>query len=159
RSRYAPLGEPSTPLLPTPPTSADRWKVQGTPKALLIVGSPKTKTPSTSGVLGSYLLERLKDHGWEIDSLTLRASLRYDSGQQELLSATDNADLLLLTFPLYVDSLPFLVTKALELIASHRQTLPNRRPQRLAIIANNGFPEATQNALALAICRCFADQS
>jgi hypothetical protein len=159
RSRYAPLGERKTPLLPTPSTYADCWKAPGSQRALLIVGSPKTKSPSTSGVLGGYLLERLKEHGWATDSLTLRASLRYESGQQELLSSTDGADLLLLAFPLYIDSLPFLVTKALELIASHRQTLRNRRPQRLAVIVNNGFPEATHNALALAICRSFADQS
>jgi len=99
-----------------------------TGKALLIVGSPKTKSPSTSGVLGRYLLERLKERGWETESLTLRAGLRLEAGQRELLSSTDRADLLLLAFPLYVDSLPFLVTKALEVIASHRQTLPNRRP-------------------------------
>jgi hypothetical protein len=126
---------------------------------LLIVGSPKTKSPSTSGVLGGYLLERLKANGWETESLTLRASLRLGPGHEELLSSTDRADLLLLAFPLYVDSLPFLVTKALEVIASHRQAVPNKRLQRLVAIVNNGFPEAAQNALALAICRRFAAQS
>ena len=130
-----------------------------TRKALLIEGSPKTKSASTSGVLGGYLLGRLKAHGWETESLPLRAGLRLEPGQEELLSSTDRADLLLLAFPLYVDSLPFLVTKALELIASHRQTNPKRRAQRLVAIVNNGFPEAAQNALALAICRRFADQS
>jgi hypothetical protein len=126
---------------------------------LLIVGSPKTKSPSTSGVLGGYLLERLKANGWETESLTLRASVRLGPGHEELLSSTDRADLLLLAFPLYVDSLPFLVTKALEVIASHRQAVPNKRLQRLVAIVNNGFPEAAQNALALAICRRFAAQS
>ena len=157
RSDSPPLGQQITAEFPTP-SGPSRQEV-GARKALLIVGSPKTKSPSTSGVLGGYLLGRLKTHGWETESLTLRASLRLKPGQEELLSWTDRADLLLLAFPLYVDSLPFLVTKALEVIASHRQALPDRRPQRLVAIVNNGFPEAAQNALALALCRCFADQS
>jgi multimeric flavodoxin WrbA len=159
RSQSSPLGKRITSGFPTPSTSGACSQALGSRKALLIVGSPKTKSPSTSGVLGSYLLGRLKAHGWETESLTLRAGLRLEPGQQELLSSTDRADLLILAFPLYVDSLPFLVTKALEVIASHRQTAQSTRPQRLAAIVNNGFPEAAQNALALAICRCFADQS
>jgi NADPH-dependent FMN reductase len=159
RSDSPPLGRQITARFPAPSRFAASGPEMGTRKALLIVGSPKTKSSSTSGVLGGYLLGRLKAHGWETESLTLRASLRLGPGQEELLSWTDRADLLLLTFPLYVDSLPFLVTKALEVIASHRQALPNRRPQRLVAIVNNGFPEAAQNALALALCRRFADRS
>jgi len=159
RSDSPPLAERIKTGLPVPSTSGAYTREARARKALLIVGSPKTKSPSTSGVLGRYLLGRLKAHGWETESLTLRASLRLGPGQKELLSWTDRADLLLLAFPLYVDSLPFLVTKALEVIASHRQALPDRRPQRLVAIVNNGFPEAAQNALALAICRRFADQS
>jgi hypothetical protein len=159
RSQSPPLGGRITTEFPTPLMSGACKREVGTRKALLIVGSPKTKSPSTSGVLGGYLLGRLKKHGWETESLTLRAGLRLEPGQEELLSSTDRADLLVLAFPLYVDSLPFLVTKALELIAFHRQTLPNRRPQRLVAIVNNGFPEAAQNAVALAMCRRFANQS
>jgi hypothetical protein len=91
--------------------------------------------------------------------LPLRASLRQSKGQQELLSAVEKADLLLLAFPLYVDSLPFLVTKALELIAAYRQSLETRKTQQLVAVVNNGFPEAHQNVLALAICHIFAVQS
>lgn len=159
RSESPPLGQQITAGFSTPSRFEASRQATGSRKALLIVGSPKTKSPSTSGVLGRYLLERLKERGWETESLTLRAGLRLEAGQRELLSSTDRADLLLLAFPLYVDSLPFLVTKALEVIASHRQTLPNRRPQRLVAIVNNGFPEAAQNALALAICRRFAERS
>ncbi|HET6962123.1 MAG TPA: hypothetical protein VFJ27_06490, partial [Terriglobia bacterium] len=159
RSDSPPLAQQITARFPAPSRFGASGPEIGTRKALLIVGSPKTKSHSTSGVLGGYLLGRLKAHGWETESLTLRPSLRLGPGQEELLSWTDRADLLLLAFPLYVDSLPFLVTKALEVIASHRQALPNRRPQRLVAIVNNGFPEAAQNALALAMCRRFADQS
>ena len=128
-------------------------------RALLIVGSPKTNSPSTSNALGSYLLERLHSLGWETESLTLRASLNREEGRDALLSSFDQAGLILLVFPLYVDSLPFLVTKALALMAEHRRSLPEPRPQRLMAIVNSGFPETNQNAVALAICREFAAQT
>jgi hypothetical protein len=104
-------------------------------------------------------LEQLRKRGWETESLTLKAGLRQEKGKQDLVSSVDRADLLLLTFPLYIDALPFLVTKALEVIAAHRQAMRNVRPQRLFVISNNGFPEAHQNTLALAICRRFAMES
>jgi len=168
RSDAMPFGEAVTTLMPAPDASPIDLR-GGTRRALLIVGSPKTrptmgsmaagKSPSTSGVLGSYLLERLQGSGWETESLTLKASLLRPDGQAELLSATDRADLIILAFPLYVDALPSLVTKALDLIAAHRRATPNPPLQRLVAVVNNGFPEAHQNTLALAICHQFALRS
>jgi multimeric flavodoxin WrbA len=127
-------------------------------RALLIVGSPKTKSASTSGVLGGFLLDRLEECGWEIESLTLNASLRQETGQARLCSAVERADLVLLVFPLYIDALPFLVTKALEVIVAHRSAKSCMRTQRLAVVCNSGFPEAHQSAAAVAICHRFAEQ-
>jgi hypothetical protein len=153
-----PMGEALTSLVPVPATSSHAGP--GRPgRALLIVGSPKTKSPSTSGVLGGYLLERLRERGWETESLTLKAGLRYEKGRQDLVSSLDRADLLLLVFPLYIDALPFLVTKALETMELHRRMTHEARPQRLFVLVNNGFPEALQNTLALAMCHRFAAQS
>jgi hypothetical protein len=128
-------------------------------RALLIVGSPKVKSPSTSGVMGGYLLERLREQGWECETVTLTARLLKDEGESELLRAVDHASLVILAFPLYIDAFPFLVTRALERIAAHRRQAAGFLPgQRLAVLCQNGFPEAHQNALALAICRQFALQ-
>jgi len=127
-------------------------------RALLLVGSPKTKRASTSGVLGGFLLDRLEEFGWEIESHTLTAGLRQEAGQLKLCSAVDRADLVLLVFPLYVDALPFLLTKALEVIAAHRQATSRMRTQRLAVVCNSGFPEAHQSTVAVAICHRFAAQ-
>ena len=134
-------------MLPTLPRVAAIPAAPGARRALLIVGSPKVKRPSTSSVLGEHLLECLKQHGWQAESLTLRAGLRKQPEQEEarLLAAVDAADLLVLAFPLYVDSLPFLVTKALDLISRHRLENRNRRAQSLVAIANNGFIDAHQN--------------
>lgn len=127
-------------------------------RALLIVGSPKTNEPSTSGALGGFLLERLKSRAWEVESLSLGAKLNRPDGQKELLDAVERADLVVLAFPLYVDALPCLVTRTLTVIASRRHGEQMGWRKRLVAIVNSGFPETHQNAVALAICREFAAQ-
>jgi NAD(P)H-dependent FMN reductase len=158
RSDALPFGETAASLMP-PVSSGVSADPNGSRRALLIVGSPKTNSPSTSSALGTYLLERLCDHRWEAESLTLRASLNRAEGEAALLAAIDRARLILLVFPLYVDALPYLVTKALTLIAAHRRSAANPPLQRLVAIVNSGFPETHQNSVALAICREFAAQS
>ena len=152
------LGETLTSFFPDRGTFIVGAEPRQPGRALLIVGSPKIKSPSTSGVLGGYLLEQLGERGWQTESRTLTAGLRREKGRRDLLSSLDRADLVLLAFPLYIDALPFLVTKALETIAAHGPLAHEGPPQRLFVLANNGFPEAHQNTLALAICHQFAVQ-
>lgn len=154
-----PLGGAFTSLFPAPDRDHAGIDAVGGRRALLIVGSPKARKPSTSGVLGSHLLKCLDGHGWQTESVTLRARTLDERRRPALLAAVDRADLLVLAFPLYIDALPYLVTRALELVAAHRRASPPSRPQRFVAIANNGFPEAYQNAAALAICRRFAAES
>lgn len=159
RKEQFPFGESVKSLMPMADEPITRPAQSGARRACLIVGSPKTRSPSTSNVLGTHLLGRLKDRGWDTESLTLGASLQIEKGNADLLAAVDRADLIIFTFPLYVDALPFLMTKALELIADHRLQAENPRPQGLFAIANNGFIESYQNNVALSICRCFARQN
>ena len=161
RNDTFPLGEVVTSLMPKSDTAimaaSTSSSAMDTPdRALLIVGSPKVTFPSTSGVLGGYLLTQLKQRGWETESLTLRANLLQGKEQAEFLTAVDRANLILLVFPLYIDSLPFLMMKSLEVMAGHIAAHPQVSPKRLFALSNNGFPEAHHNALALAICQRFA---
>jgi hypothetical protein len=77
---------------------------------------------------------------------------------QALLEAVEAADLILLAFPLYVDSLPAPTIEALEQIAAQRTCGASPR-QSFAAIANCGFPEPQHNQAALAICASFAHQA
>lgn len=159
RNDALPFGELAASLMPPPVALSTPFAgPDSARRALLIVGSPKTNEPSTSGVLGGYVLQRLKEQGWETESLTLRASLNREEGQRELLASVERARLILLVFPLYVDSLPYLVTKALAVIADQRRAGPESSQRRFVGIVNSGFPETHQNAVALAICREFAAQ-
>ena len=153
-----PLGETITSLMPQAAPADDQISKPSdqSRRALLIVGSPKVSSPSTSGVLGSYVLKQLEERGWETTTLTLRRNLLKDEGQAELLDEADRANLILLVFPLYIDSLPFLLMKALEVMAEQLNQGRRRARKGFAAIVNNGFPESYQNAPAVAICRRFA---
>ena len=127
-------------------------------RALLLVGSPKTRK-STSNSLGSYLFEQLGARSVQTETIYLHTVVSSTVKMQTLLEAIDAADLVTLAFPLYVDSLPAPVIEALEHIAAHRKGHARTHRQLFAAIANCGFPEAYQCNTALAICETFAWQA
>jgi multimeric flavodoxin WrbA len=124
-------------------------------RALVLIGSPKGPR-STSESLGTYLLNGLKEKSCDTEKVYIYPSVKFDKGQEDLLSAVDRSDILILVFPLYVDSLPSLVIEAMEVIAAHRKKITHPKKQIFAAITNCGFPEALQTDTALAICRRFA---
>ena len=127
-------------------------------RALLLVGSPKTRK-STSNSLGGYLFEQLSAHNIQTETIYPHTVLRSPAKMQAMLEAVDAADLVMLAFPLYVDTLPAPVIEALELIAAHRQGRDASQRQLFTAISNCGFPEAHHNANALAVCEIFAQQA
>ncbi len=140
------------------PPQSQNESVEARPikRALLLVGSPRTRK-STSNSLGSYLFELLKAHNIQTETIYIHTTMYSAERTKAMLSAIDLADLVLLAFPLYVDSLPAPVMNALEHIASHRTSQSGNKPRQLfAAIANCGFPEPNHNATALAICENFA---
>jgi multimeric flavodoxin WrbA len=131
--------------------------------ALLLVGSPRTRK-STSHSLGSYLIEKLSAQNIETKIIQIHTSIRSPERMKTLLEGVDAADLVLLAFPLYIDSLPAPTIEALERITAHRAarvgtgTSPVHH-QLFAAIANCGFPEAHHNETGLAICAKFAHKA
>lgn len=149
-------GRPSSaPSLPAPVAPADgRAEVR---RALLLVGSPRTRR-STSNSLGAYLFEQLAARSIETRTVYLHTMVRSAGRMQELLDAVDEADLVALAVPLYVDSMPAPAIETLERIAGSRRPHATR-VQLFAAIVNCGFPEARQCATAVAICGSFARQA
>jgi len=150
----------SSPVPPLPRSlpPASPFSNPSTPprSATLLVGSPRTGT-STSGALGGYLMDQLQARG--VQTTTVQIYTRFTSATRRpaALEALDNSDLIVLAFPLYIDSLPAPVISALEAIATHRTD--RAKATRFAAIANCGFPEARHNDTALAICQQFARQA
>jgi len=120
-------------------------------RAVLLVGSAKPGGTSTSESIGAYLMTRLERRGV---ATTVRHVGRSHTPRaiDSLLVSLLEADLIVLATPLYVDSLPYLVTRTCERLLRERRTAPGA----LAAIVNCGFPEASQCNTALAILRCFA---
>ena len=142
---------PDLPSISTAPIEATPIK-----RAVLLVGSPRTRK-STSASLGGYLFEQMEERGVETQTIQIYTTINSKDRMNEMFKAIDNADLILLAFPLYVDSLPSPVTAMLEKITAYRKD--NHTPIRFAAIANCGFPEAHHNDTALAICSEFASQN
>lgn len=124
-------------------------------RALLLVGSPKGNQ-STSQTLGTYLLGKLADGSFETQTAHIQTLMHSAEGQLALLELVKASDLVVLAFPLYVDSLPAPVISALEQIAQQKAASAMPKKQTFVAIVNNGFPEASQNSTALAICKRFA---
>ena len=146
----------SSPVPPLP--SMDVFSADQTPvrRAVLLVGSPRTRK-STSASLGGYLFEQLQARGVETETIQIYTSLNSPTRMDGMYEAIDRADLVVLAFPLYVDTLPAPVTAALEKIAAHRKG--QTTPIRFAAISNCGFPEAHHNQTALTICSEYARQN
>jgi len=141
-----------------PASLVSRQGAVKTRRALLLVGSPKTRK-STSNSLGSYLFEQLNARSIQTETIYLHTVVSSAVKMQALLDAIDAADLVTLAFPLYVDSLPAPVIDAFERIAEHRKGHDRTHRQLFAAIANCGFPEAYQCNTALVICESFARQA
>jgi hypothetical protein len=122
-------------------------------RAVVLVGSAKPAGTSTSEALGQYLCARLQKHGVDTTVLFVSRSLK-SLAARALAAALAEADLFVLTTPVYIDSLPYLVTRTLEDLA--RSARPRRSPCAFAAIVNCGFPEAGQCRTALDILHAFA---
>ena len=133
--------------------------------AVHLIGSPKPGS-STSSSLGEHLLGLLAERGLDTETVSLSKALRSPHATDALCASVDAADLVVLSFPLYVDSLPGVVTRALEIIAGHRTRVAadgattagssGAEVPAFMAICQSGFPEQSQNAVALRICRHFA---
>lgn len=122
-------------------------------RAVVLVGSAKPAGASTSEALGRYLCARLAERGVATTLLFVSPSPR-SPVEETLAAALVDADLFVLVSPLYVDSLPYLVTRTLEYLA--RSSPPRRPSAAFAAVINCGFPEAEQCRTALDILRAFA---
>lgn len=126
--------------------------------ALLLVGSPKGNR-SASWLLGSKLAEGLREHGVAVQEGIVHRELRSRESAGRLLESVESVDLVVLSFPLYVDSLPAPLTRFLELASGRRERGARRESPRLAVIVQCGFPEARQCDTAVGICRRFAEST
>lgn len=124
---------------------------------LVLVGSPKAEK-STSRALGVYLSKKITDSENQIKfgyiyRLVLRSE-RYG----KLISMINEANVIILTFPLYVDHLPSPVIKSFEIISEYKENLREVNKKQFIAMSNSGFPGGDQINIAINICRIFANK-
>ena len=127
-------------------------------RAVLLVGSARPPGTGNSEALASYLLARLVEGGMETEVFHVHRCQRPEK-ERALFEAVDEADLFVLSTPLYVDALPYLVTRCCERMAAHRAAKPTEHRSRMVALVNCGFPELEHTRTALEICRVFARQA
>ena len=125
--------------------------------ALLLIGSPRGIN-SNSESLGGYLSARLRERGVPTFKIYVHASMATEQGHQQMLKAIGDSDLVIMSFPLYVDSIPSPVIAAMESIVAHRREDCDR-PKKLVAIIQCGFPEALHNNTAMSIVKRFAKEA
>jgi hypothetical protein len=104
-------------------------------------------------------VDKLEEKGLVFEEAFATRLVNTREGSEKLLRSVDNADIIVLATPLYVDSLPSSTIKALELIHEHRKAVPQTKTQMLVAIMNSGFPEKEHMDIALKIMRNFAQES
>jgi hypothetical protein len=122
-------------------------------KALLLVGSPRFSR-SNSESIGSYLLSRLQTAGWQTEMVRILPALGAAERTERLALEIEAADVVILTLPLYVDSLPAPVIRMMEFLKD--RGIASGSGKRFLAIVNSGFPESYHNDVAVMICRQFA---
>jgi hypothetical protein len=124
--------------------------------ALLLVGSPRGNK-SNSFSLGSFLMKKLSEDGVETTTMMVKDMLKSEERIQDMLKVIDRTELIVLAFPLYVDSIPAMDIKLLKIISEHRSASTDDKG--FIPIVNCGFPEAFHNGTAISICRNFASRA
>jgi NAD(P)H-dependent FMN reductase len=127
-------------------------------KALLLVGSPRGER-SNSNAFGTYLLKKMESYGAEVSTEYMVRRANKPGGLETLASAVDAADVIVIAAPLYIDSIPAYVIRALEHIRDARKAVPAYKRQRLFVVVNSGFPEPEHNHIALDMYRLFARET
>lgn len=122
-------------------------------RALLLVGSPGNSR-SNSDKVGQYLLDRLSGAGWTTDKECIYQVMKGENLMNEAFGKMENADLIVLSFPLYIDSLPSQTIRFMEL--ANGRGIGGGKGRRLMAICQSGFPESRHNEYALRICSIFA---
>ncbi|MFP4016783.1 MAG: hypothetical protein ACLFUI_07095 [Halanaerobiales bacterium] len=144
-------------------------------KCLLMIGSPKG-WQSSSYKIGNYLFDKILEKGYSGERYLLK-TLSKRSGDSsgnidEFINDIRESDIIILSCPLYVDSIPSFTIEVMELIAdeynersivndsaeSEDKQNNNGKEQGFLAIINSGFPESEQNDTAIKICRRFAKE-
>ena len=121
---------------------------------LLLVGSPH-RNKSTSNSLGQYIIDNINEESFNIEKLYLQNSIKLEERKDLLINKVNDADIIILAYPLYMDTLPAVVIKALELIEDNII----KKKRKFISICNCGYPKEKGMEVSQDICENFAENT
>ncbi len=124
-------------------------------RVVLLYGSPKRKGGSSAS-FGDYVLSKLSHEDVVKEIHHVGEAIKNEVKWNALSDSLNNADTVILTFPLYWDSLPSHLTRALERLYFGRKEI--EKIPNFYVIVHNGFPEPWHNEVAVKICNCFSEK-
>jgi multimeric flavodoxin WrbA len=129
------------------------------PKTVLLLnGSPKCER-SNSRAIGKFLVDKLEEKGLKSEETFIARLIKTPEGLKNLSRTVSNADIIVLTTPLYVDSVPSFTIKAMEIIREHQKAKLQNKKQLLVAVINSGFPEKEHMKIAIKIIKNFAEEA
>lgn len=136
-----------------------------TQRAVILHGSVREAAHSTSRAIAEAMADALNVGGCTaVEIVHVNNFARVGTAPQQAAQKLAEADLLIIASPLYVDTLPALTMRALEMVrdvrrVADRGSLIKPAAPRVAAIINCGFPEAAQTRFALSLVREFAREA
>ncbi|QLH75175.1 MAG: hypothetical protein HPY73_06800 [Methanomassiliicoccales archaeon] len=121
-------------------------------KATLLVGCPRTEG-SVSSTLGAYMLDLLKNKGFSVSIHYLVDDIWSKESYDGMMEDVATSDILVLSYPLLMDSLPSDVIRWMELLRDERP-VGWQRPSLIAI-GNCDSPDPRDLDVSLAIIKNF----
>jgi hypothetical protein len=122
-------------------------------EVLLINGSPKGKK-ATSHTLLEYIETFIETDNTEVVSISDFKGNKMSDLLAKAASSTD----MVISFPLYLDSIPAILQEFMEELTEYRKLNILSDNINLFTIVNCGSPEETQTEVALKIMMCFANR-
>lgn len=127
-------------------------------KVLLMIGSPR-KDRSTSYSVGKYLVDNLMKSDYVNETIYMHDRFKNEEDCKKTLESFNNSNLIILSYPLYVDSIPAPCLKVLEYITDKRKDMKFQGEQIFLAVGNCGFYEKEQIQNSLNICEFFAKEN
>lgn len=120
---------------------------------ILVMICSASKNGNTAAI-ADKLIENLENKQLEVNKVFLYEQI---NKERELIESLEKADKIILSLPIYENSVPASVLRLFEMALANRENLSCKSKEML-VITNSGFPEVEANSCAINTCKLFAEK-
>ncbi len=107
-----------------------------------------------SAAIADKIIENFENKQLEVNKVFLYEQI---SNESEFIKSFNKADKIILSLPIYENSVPAAVLKLFEIALSNKENL-SCKDREIMVITNSGFPEVEASKCAIETCSLFADK-